>query len=74
MMLVDQLEAAAGGERLARALDHGDAHVGVAVDREPDVGELAVHVGVDRVEPGPVEHDAQHAGRRALEVRLGKSA
>ena len=53
MMLVDQLEAAAGRERLAGAAEQGDVGVGVAVDRQPHVGELAVHVGADRVEPGP---------------------
>ena len=58
---VDQLEAAAGRERLAGALQQGDADVGVAVDGQPHVGELAVHRRADGVEPGPVERDPQHA-------------
>ena len=47
---VDQLEAAAGRERLAGAPQQRHARVGVAVDGEPHVGELAVHVRSDRVE------------------------
>ena len=45
------------------------AHVGIAVDGQPHVGELAVHVGADRVEPGSVHHHAEHAGGRAFELQ-----
>ena len=64
---VDQLEAAAGGEALAGALDDRDAHVGVAVDRRPDVGELAVGVGRHRVEARRVERDPQDVLGGAVE-------
>src|SRR5262249_45655776 len=83
--LVDQLEAPARGERLAGTGQERDARVGVAVDRRPHVGELAVHVGTDGIESGRVEHDVQYAvaellapqGRvRGIEIghRAGSSA
>ena len=65
--LLEQLERAAGGEALPRALDDRHPYVGIAVDGQPHVGELAVQVGTDRVEPGTVHHHAQDAGGRALE-------
>ena len=58
--LVDQLEAAAGGERFALAADQDDAHVGVATDHRPDVGEVAVHLRPDRIQPGSIENQVQH--------------
>ena len=67
--LVDQLEAAAGGERLTGALHNGHAYVRIAVDDEPHVGQLAVSVGADGVEPGPIERDAQDSVRRAVEAQ-----
>ena len=48
------------------------AGVGVAVDGEPDVGQLAVDAGVDGVEARGVEHDLEHAVGRALEDQAGE--
>ena len=69
---VDELEAAAGRERLAGALQHDDARLGVAVDGEPHVGELAVHLGADGVEPGTVERDPQHLVGGTVEREVGE--
>ena len=71
-MLVDQVEAAARRERLPRAGEHRDPDVGIAVDREPDVGELTVHRRIDRVEPGRVEHDPQDPRLGSLELQAGE--
>ena len=65
-----QVEAAAGAERLARALEQGDVRVGVPVDGSPHVGELAVHVRAHGVEAGPVEGDAQDAVGGAVEPQV----
>jgi hypothetical protein len=64
---VEQLEGATGAERLAGALDQGDVRVRVAVDGEPDVGELPVDVEADAVEAGPVQGDPEHAVGRPVE-------
>ena len=69
---LDEVEAAAGGERLAGAPQiSGDAHVGVAVDREPDVGQLSVDVGVTAFRPGAIERDAEHAVVWSIERQPG---
>jgi hypothetical protein len=65
--LVDQVEAAPGGERFAFAADQDDARIRVATDRRPDVGEIAVHLRPDRIEPGSIENDVQHAVVGAFE-------
>ena len=65
--VVEQLEAPTRREPLARPLDEGDVRVRVAVDGEPDVGELAVRGVADRVEPRPVERDAQDLRSGAVE-------
>ncbi len=66
--LLEQVEGTAGGERLALALDEYDPGLRVAVDDRPDLGEVAVHPRVDRVEVGCVKHDAQNAERGSLET------
>ena len=60
--LVDQFEAAACGECPSSALDDGHLDVGIPVDCEPYVGEVAVHLGVHRVQARSIQDDAQDAG------------
>ena len=70
--LLDQLEAAAGGERLARALDERDADRRVAVDRRQTSASSRCSVAADGVEPGGVERDPQHAIGGPVETQRGE--
>jgi hypothetical protein len=71
--LVDQLERSAGREGPAGAAQQRDTSLGIAIDREPDVGQLAVDVRSHRVEARPVHRDAQHAvgGPVERQARVG---
>jgi hypothetical protein len=46
--------------------------IGVAVDGQPDVGQLPVLVGVDGVEAGTLESDAENAVGGPVELQVGK--
>ena len=70
--VVEHLEAPARREGPPGALQQRDGHVGVAVDGEPHVGQLAVHGVVDGVEAGGVERDPQHPVRRPVEPQVGE--
>ena len=65
-------EAAASGERLPRALEDDHIGLGVAVDRDPDVGELTVRVLVDRVEARTVQRDPQHSRGGTIEPQMAE--
>jgi hypothetical protein len=47
-------------------------HLGIAVDGQPHVGQLAVGVGTDGVQAGAVERDAQHVRRGLVEGEVRK--
>src|SRR5580765_79687 len=46
-------------ENALPAPDHRDAHVRIPLHREPNVREVAVHVGADGVETRRVQHDVE---------------
>ena len=69
---LEQLEAASRGEGLPRTAQQRDVCLGIAVDRAPHVRELPVHRGIDGVQPGRVERDAQHPGRGPVEGEVGE--
>ncbi|CKT30905.1 Uncharacterised protein [Mycobacterium tuberculosis] len=70
----DQVETAAGGKGLAFTADQDHAHGRVAIDHRPDVGKVAVHVRPDRVQPGGVQHQLQHAFVTRLVVDFAAQA
>jgi hypothetical protein len=70
--LVDQVEAAPGGEGLAFAADEDRTHVGVATDGRPDIGEIAVHLRAHGIEPGRIENQVQHAVIGAFDTQARK--
>jgi hypothetical protein len=53
----DEVEVAAGGERLALAAHDDDPGVGVGVDHRPDVREVAVHLVAGGIELAGGGHD-----------------
>jgi hypothetical protein len=72
--LVQQVEIAAGREGLARAGEQDGAHLRVGIDNAPDLGQLAVHVAVDRIElVRPVHHDAEHPLVRPIDQQPRKA-
>ncbi|MDT4858712.1 hypothetical protein FQZ97_931920 [compost metagenome] len=81
-----QRQVAAGGEALALAADQRHADVGIGGDVAPDLGQLAVHVGVgsgqllvgrlrrthDDLEDGAVAAQRQRAVARVAFGKFGK--
>jgi hypothetical protein len=67
---LDHVEVAACRERGPLPGQDCAAHVRVGVDVAPDLGELAVHVGVGGVELARIAHQyPEHAFRRPLELQ-----
>src|SRR5262249_53136102 len=58
---LDYVEAAAGGKSLALAAGQHNTHGGIAIDHRPDIGQVAVHLRPDRIQPRGVENQRQHA-------------
>src|SRR5262249_11469540 len=58
------------GEPPALSPDERDPRLGVPVDHRPHVSQLAVDCRTDRVQPGTVQHHAEHAGGGPLEAQV----
>ena len=67
-LLIDQLEAATGGEGAARTAHQHDARGGVVVNHLPDSGKCGVNIRVNRVEVGAVEDHFEHTVFVALKA------
>jgi len=72
--LADELEVAAGRERLAGAGEQDRIHTRIGVDHPPDFGEVAVHLAVGGIElVWPVHHHAQDPGMRPIDLEPRKA-